>query len=101
MSLKLELGEVVQVKLKPEPYNPYDARAIGFVCYVDEQWARIGYVVLKQSFILLNTLSIGVGADLDGMLVFESQKRADGQGMLFGLVVLYELTMCTAYYPCS
>ncbi len=32
VSMKRNLGEVVQVKLKPEPLNPYDARAIGFIC---------------------------------------------------------------------
>lgn len=35
----------VPVKLDPEPNNPYDAKAIAFICFVDGKWQRIGYMV--------------------------------------------------------
>ena len=35
----------VPVKLEPEPDNQYDARAIAFLCFVNDKWCRIGYVV--------------------------------------------------------
>ena len=35
----------VLVKLDPEPNNPYDAKAIAFICFVDGKWQRIGYIV--------------------------------------------------------
>ena len=38
-------GEVVGVKIEPEPRNPYDARAIAFLCMVEGSWQRIGYIV--------------------------------------------------------
>ena len=45
VSAKLERGEVVQVKMKPEPQNPFDAKAMAFVCFISGSWERIGYVV--------------------------------------------------------
>ena len=39
-----ELGKV-DVKLVPEPENPFDAKAISFVTFCDGKWHRIGYVV--------------------------------------------------------
>ena len=41
----LRNGTNVQTKLQPEPTNQYDNRAIAFMCYVDNKWQRIGYVV--------------------------------------------------------
>ena len=38
-------GNVINVKLQPEPHNPYDCKAIAFVCSVKGEWRRIGYVV--------------------------------------------------------
>ena len=40
-------GEIVQVKLEPEPDNPYDSQAISFTCRTGPGgvWKRIGYVV--------------------------------------------------------
>lgn len=38
-------GEVVDVKIEPEPKNPYDSRAIAFLCHVEGSWHRIGYIV--------------------------------------------------------
>ena len=35
----------VETKVAPEPNNVYDAKAIAFVCKVDGNWVRIGYVV--------------------------------------------------------
>jgi hypothetical protein len=35
----------VPVKLDPEPNNPYDAKAIAFICFVEGRWQRIGYIV--------------------------------------------------------
>lgn len=35
----------MQVKLKKEPNNPIDFKAIVFVCDVTGTWERIGYVV--------------------------------------------------------
>ena len=37
-----ENGEIVQVKIEPEPTNPYDSKAI---CKVEGTWCRIGYIV--------------------------------------------------------
>lgn len=37
--------KVVPVKLQPEPNNPFDAKAIAFVTFVDDKWQRVGYVV--------------------------------------------------------
>ena len=44
MSL-MQQGENVEVKLVPEPDNPYDSKAIAFHCKVDGNWCLIGYVV--------------------------------------------------------
>ena len=41
----IDLGESVQVKLVPEPDNPYDSKAISFQCKVDSKWCLIGYAV--------------------------------------------------------
>ena len=38
-------GQDVHVRLTPEPKNPVDSRAIAFMCFMDGQWYRIGYVV--------------------------------------------------------
>lgn len=35
----------VPTRITPEPDNEHDARAIAFVCYIDDKWQRIGYVV--------------------------------------------------------
>ena len=35
----------VPVKLLPEPNNPFNSKAIAFVCMVGGKWQRIGYVV--------------------------------------------------------
>ncbi len=35
----------VQVQLKPEKDNPRNARALAFICKIDDEWQRIGYVV--------------------------------------------------------
>ena len=35
----------VEVQLRLEPTNPFHSRAVEFVCKVDNQWKRIGYVV--------------------------------------------------------
>ena len=42
---KIKKGENVQVKLQKEIDNPFDANAIAFMCKVDSDWERIGYVV--------------------------------------------------------
>lgn len=42
---KRNSGETVDVKLKCEPNNPFDAKAIAFFCNINEKWYRIGYVV--------------------------------------------------------
>lgn len=45
-SRKLKDNSKVEVKLQPEPDNKYDARAIAFMCKIDDSsWERIGYVV--------------------------------------------------------
>ena len=35
----------VYVALCKEPKNPFDAKAIAFICHLDNQWHRIGYIV--------------------------------------------------------
>lgn len=41
----MKQGTKVQVKLQKEPDNPYDSRAIAFICNINSQWVRIGYIV--------------------------------------------------------
>lgn len=38
-------GTKVEVKVEPEPTNPFDAKAIQVKCKVDGEWKRIGYLV--------------------------------------------------------
>ena len=38
-------GQDIPVRLTPEPENPFDSRAIAFMCFMDEKWYRIGYVM--------------------------------------------------------
>ena len=38
-------GGGVDVRVSPEPDNPYDSQAIAFQCHIDRKWQRIGYVV--------------------------------------------------------
>lgn len=35
----------IPVKIVKEPNNPVDTRAIAFMCHVEQEWERIGYVV--------------------------------------------------------
>lgn len=42
---QLEEGINVDVKLVPEPNNPYDSQAISFQCLVNQSWKIIGYVI--------------------------------------------------------
>lgn len=44
-SKKMKAGEVVPVKLCPEPTNAYDARAIAFKIALDDEWKTVGYIV--------------------------------------------------------
>ena len=39
------VGNDVAVELVPEPDNPKDSKAIAFLCFVNGNWHRIGYVV--------------------------------------------------------
>ena len=41
----LKSGNTVSVKLESEPNNPFDARAIAFMAFIENTWQRIGYVV--------------------------------------------------------
>ena len=41
----LREGGTVRTKIKPEPDNQYDANAIAFMCHIDGNWQRIGYIV--------------------------------------------------------
>ena len=41
----LDEGQEVPVNIYPEPTNQYDAKAIAFKCWIDNDWHRIGYVV--------------------------------------------------------
>lgn len=45
MSKILREGGTVQTKIEPEPDNQYDANAIAFMCRIDDNWKRIGYIV--------------------------------------------------------
>ena len=45
--VRLAMGNDVPVKLEKEPDNPRDKNAIAFVCCIDEQWKRIGYMVAE------------------------------------------------------
>lgn len=38
-------GNNVEVKVEPEPTNPFDAKAIQVKCKIDGVWKRIGYLV--------------------------------------------------------
>ena len=38
-------GKDVYFSLNKEPQNPVDSRAIAFICYVEGEWQRVGYVV--------------------------------------------------------
>ena len=38
-------GADIPVKLQAEPSNPMDSKAIAFMCKVETDWERIGYVV--------------------------------------------------------
>ena len=42
---KIKQGETVPVRIRKEPDNPVDSRAIAFECRLNDQWERIGYVV--------------------------------------------------------
>ena len=41
----MECGEVVPVKIEPEPSNVWDPNAIAFKCMIDNSYVRIGYVI--------------------------------------------------------
>lgn len=42
---KLDSGWSVPVRMRPEPTNIHDARAVIFECRLDDKWQKIGYVV--------------------------------------------------------
>ena len=55
--LELQKVGVVPVRLKPEPENLHDSKAVAFQCLVDGEWNRIGYIVreaLDEVHIALN-----------------------------------------------
>ena len=45
VSKYLSKGEIVPVKLLPEPLNPVDTQAVAFICELNGEWKQIGYVV--------------------------------------------------------
>ncbi len=45
LSKRMKDDVEVPAKLVCEPENQYDSKAIAFVCLLNEQWHRIGYVV--------------------------------------------------------
>ena len=42
---QLYKGQEVPVNIYPEPLNQFDAKAIAFKCWVNNDWHRIGYIV--------------------------------------------------------
>ena len=44
-AMLLQQGRNVDVRLMPEPDNPYDSKAIAFQCKIEGKWCLIGYVV--------------------------------------------------------
>ena len=58
-SKNIDNGKNVSVKLKPEPDNPYDNRAVAFICQTEEnaEWKRIGYVVREAADEVLAVLN--------------------------------------------
>lgn len=42
-------GATVPVRVKKEPSNPFDSRAIAFECQLNCKWERIGYVVCEAT----------------------------------------------------
>ena len=44
-SEQLHNGNVVPVKIFPEPSNQYDNKAIAFKCWMNDDWHTIGYIV--------------------------------------------------------
>ena len=40
-----KLRDDVQTKLQPQPTPQYDSRAIAFLCYIDDKWQKVSYVV--------------------------------------------------------
>ena len=44
---KLSHGEKIDVQISHEPDNPYDSQAIAFLCLVNNEWHRVGYVVCE------------------------------------------------------
>jgi len=45
VSQLLKNGQQVPVNIYHEPDNPYDAKAIAFKCWINDEWHRIGYIV--------------------------------------------------------
>ena len=43
----IQCGGTVDVRLAPEPENPFDANAIAFQCMHHGEWKTIGYVVAE------------------------------------------------------
>jgi len=41
----LDGGQQVPVNIYPEPTNQFDAKAIAFKCWINDDWHRIGYIV--------------------------------------------------------
>ena len=79
----LDEGKSIPVRVRPEPDNPYDSKALLFECELEHQWRPIGYVVrdaidavhdalnkksLKSSSVGSNTLCTLKAAAQDGML---------------------------------
>lgn len=44
---RIQQGHVIPVRMKPEPDNMFDEKAIAFECNVYGEWTRIGYVVTE------------------------------------------------------
>ena len=41
----LDEGRSVPVRMRPEPNNPYDSKAMLFECELEHEWRAVGYVV--------------------------------------------------------
>ena len=58
VSRLIKNGQQVPVNIYKEPNNPYDAKAVAFKCWVDDEWHRVGYVVLDDVHHAIETNSI-------------------------------------------
>lgn len=85
---KREQGEIVPVRLRPEPNNIRDSKAIAFDCCLDGKWMCIGYVVRELLDEVHDTMNKGLIVHIEfDWIKYKSNWTYSGPGYFTGIAI--------------